>query len=47
MAGHQTLSLDVDGRVARITLTRPELMNRFDEALHEDLLDRPRSGGGR
>ena len=38
MAGHQTLSLDVDGRVARITLTRPELMNRFDEALHEDLL---------
>ena len=38
MAGHQTLSLDIDGRVARITLTRPELMNRFDEALHEDLL---------
>src|SRR3977135_149383 len=31
-----TLSFTVDGHVAEITLTRPEVLNRFDFALHED-----------
>jgi enoyl-CoA hydratase len=31
-----TLSFTVDGPVGEITLTRPELLNRFDVALHRD-----------
>jgi len=31
-----TLSLTVDGHVAEITLTRPEVLNRFDVDLHRD-----------
>jgi enoyl-CoA hydratase len=31
-----TLSFTVDGHVAEISLTRPEVLNRFDFALHED-----------
>ncbi|HKN91719.1 MAG TPA: enoyl-CoA hydratase/isomerase family protein, partial [Acidimicrobiia bacterium] len=30
-----TLSLTVDGAVAEITLTRPDVLNRFDVELHE------------
>ena len=32
----ETLSLVVDGHVGEITLTRPELLNRFDADLHRD-----------
>jgi enoyl-CoA hydratase len=32
----RTLSLTVDGDVAELTLTRPELLNRFDFELHAD-----------
>lgn len=31
------LALRVDGHVAELTLTRPELFNRFDDALHVEL----------
>ncbi|MBA3743681.1 enoyl-CoA hydratase/isomerase family protein, partial [Sporichthya sp.] len=31
------LALRIDGHVAEITLTRPELFNRFDDALHVEL----------
>jgi enoyl-CoA hydratase len=31
-----TLSLTVDGHIAEITLTRPEVLNRFDFDLHRD-----------
>ena len=32
----ETLSFAADGHVGEITLTRPELLNRFDVALHRD-----------
>jgi enoyl-CoA hydratase len=32
----ETLSFAVEGHVGEITLTRPELLNRFDVALHRD-----------
>jgi enoyl-CoA hydratase len=35
----ETLKVVLDGHVAVITLTRPELQNRFDEVLHVDLID--------
>jgi enoyl-CoA hydratase len=34
-----TLSITVDGSVAEITLTRPEVLNRFDAELHRDFVD--------
>ncbi len=34
---YQALTLAVDGPVAEITLTRPELFNRFDDTLHIEL----------
>lgn len=34
----ETLTLGVDGHVAEIVLTRPELLNRFDEHVHEEFL---------
>jgi len=34
-----TLSFVVDGHVAEITLTRPEVLNRFDVALHRDFTE--------
>ena len=34
-----TLSFTVDGTVAEITLTRPEVLNRFDSELHRDFTD--------
>ena len=34
-----TLSFTVDGHVAEITLTRPEVLNRFDSELHRDFTD--------
>ena len=33
-----TLTVTCDGRVAELTLTRPELHNRFDAELHADLI---------
>jgi len=36
---NETLSFAVDGPVGEITLTRPELLNRFDTALHRDFTD--------
>jgi enoyl-CoA hydratase len=39
MSSFQTLTLDVDEHVAVITLSRPELMNRVDDALHAELTD--------
>ena len=36
MSGSTTLTIERDGAVATITLTRPELLNRFDSALHAD-----------
>ena len=35
----ETLSFAVDGPVGEITLTRPELLNRFDVALHRDFTE--------
>lgn len=35
----ETLSFAVDGHVGEITLTRPELFNRFDVALHRDFTE--------
>ena len=35
----ETLSFAVDGPVGEITLTRPELLNRFDTALHRDFTE--------
>jgi enoyl-CoA hydratase len=34
-----TLSITVDGPVAEITFTRPELFNRFDSEQHRDFID--------
>jgi enoyl-CoA hydratase len=34
-----TLSIAVDGPVAEITFTRPDVLNRFDPELHRDLID--------
>jgi enoyl-CoA hydratase len=34
----ETLSVTQEGYVARITFTRPELLNRFDEPMHNDFL---------
>jgi enoyl-CoA hydratase len=34
---HRALTLRVDGSVAEITLSRPELFNRFDDVLHIEL----------
>jgi enoyl-CoA hydratase len=34
---HRALTLRVDGPVAEITLSRPELFNRFDDVLHLEL----------
>ncbi|HEV7862609.1 MAG TPA: enoyl-CoA hydratase/isomerase family protein [Acidimicrobiia bacterium] len=34
-----TLSLIIDGPVAEVTLTRPEVLNRFDFALHQDFTE--------
>ena len=42
-----TLSFAVDGPVGEITLTRPELLNRFDVALHRDLTELLREVRGR
>jgi enoyl-CoA hydratase len=36
---HRALTLQVDGPLAEITLTRPELFNRFDDALHVELAE--------
>jgi enoyl-CoA hydratase len=36
---NETLSFAVDGPVGEITLTRPELLNRFDTALHRDFTE--------
>jgi len=38
---YAALSVGVDGPVAEITLTRPELFNRFDDALHVELTAAP------
>ena len=35
----ETLSFAIDGPVGEITLTRPELLNRFDVALHRDFTE--------
>jgi enoyl-CoA hydratase len=47
----ETLTVDYDGPLARITLTRPEVLNRFDPELHRDfieaLLEVRRRGGVR
>ena len=37
MAHFETLTIDRRGPVAEITLTRPDLLNRFDDPLHVDL----------
>ena len=37
MAEFETLTIDKRGPVAEITLTRPDLLNRFDDPLHVDL----------
>jgi enoyl-CoA hydratase len=34
-----TMAVSVDGSVAEITLTRPDLHNRFDEAAHHEMLE--------
>ena len=34
-----SLSLTVDGHVAEITLTRPDLLNGFDFVLHRDFTE--------
>ena len=33
-----TLKYEVDGHVAKLTLTRPELLNRLDEVSSEELV---------
>ena len=35
----KTLSLTIEGSIAEITLTRPELLNRFDFELHQDFTE--------
>lgn len=35
----QTLTIDYDGPLAQITLTRPEVLNRFDPELHREFID--------
>lgn len=35
----QTLEVSVDGAVATITLTRPDILNRFDHELHVDFVE--------
>jgi enoyl-CoA hydratase len=35
----ETLTYTVDGHIGEIVLTRPELMNRFDEDVHHELAD--------
>jgi enoyl-CoA hydratase len=42
----EALTLRVDGPVAEITLTRPELFNRFDDALHRELTHALNAVGG-
>jgi enoyl-CoA hydratase len=37
--GVSTLTLERDGAVRILTLSRPQLLNRFDEALHADFID--------
>jgi enoyl-CoA hydratase len=34
-----TLTIDYDGWLAQITLTRPEVLNRFDPELHRDFIE--------
>jgi enoyl-CoA hydratase len=36
-AGYETLAVHVDGYVAEVRMNRPELQNRFDDALHREL----------
>jgi enoyl-CoA hydratase len=35
----ETLTIDYDGPLARITLTRPDVLNRFDPELHRDFIE--------
>ncbi|HVW34573.1 MAG TPA: enoyl-CoA hydratase/isomerase family protein [Acidimicrobiia bacterium] len=35
----ETLTLSVDGHVGEITLTRPDLLNRFDEEVHHEFAE--------
>jgi enoyl-CoA hydratase len=35
----ETLTIDHDGPVTQITLTRPEVLNRFDPELHREFID--------
>lgn len=39
MDNYSTLKLELDGHVAEITLTRPDLLNRLDDPAHEELMD--------
>jgi enoyl-CoA hydratase len=34
-----TLAIDYEGHLAQITLTRPDVLNRFDPELHRDLIE--------
>ena len=34
-----TLAIDYEGHLAQITLTRPDVLNRFDPALHRDFIE--------
>jgi enoyl-CoA hydratase len=38
MAPYETLELDIDGPVARLTLMRPEKLNAFDERMSSELV---------
>ena len=39
VAEWETLNIAVEGPVATITLCRPDLLNRFDAALHREFVD--------
>ena len=42
---YETIDFKLDGPVARITLNRPEVLNSFNAAMHEELRDALRSLG--
>jgi len=39
MSGYETIDFEADGPIARITLNRPDRLNSFTAAMHEELRD--------
>ena len=39
MADYETIQFDINGAVARITLNRPDVLNSFNVAMHDELRD--------